>query len=66
MRPFILTPQLNTRSTSLKTEIPKSEIQDEMRVANINEPSEQEIDRQSNSDSNLYQSADNGSDGEGW
>ena len=47
-----------------KSEIPKPEIQDEMRVANINEPSEQEKDRQSNSDSNSYQSADNGSDGE--
>ena len=50
-----------------KPEIPKLEIQDEMRVANINEPSEQEIDRQSDSDLNSYQSADNGSDGEdGW
>ena len=47
-----------------KPEIPKPEIQDEMRVANINKPSEKEIDRQSNSDSNSYQSADNGSDWE--
>ena len=42
----------------------KPEIQGEMRVANINEPSEQEIDRQSDSDLNSYQSADNGSDEE--
>ena len=35
-----------------------------MRAENINEPSEQEIDRQSDSDSNSCQSADNGSDGE--
>ena len=35
-----------------------------MRATNINEPSEQEIDRQSDSDSNSCQSADNGSDGE--
>ena len=34
-----------------------------MRVENINEPSEQEIDRQPESDSNSYLSADNGSDG---
>ena len=44
---------------------PKPEIQDEIRILNINEPSEQEINRQSDSDSNSYQSADNGSDGEG-
>ena len=50
--------------TQHKIKKPKPEIQDEMRVANINEPSEQEIDRQSDSDSNSYQSADNGSDGE--
>ena len=42
----------------------KPEIQGEMRVENINEPSEQEIDKQSDSDSNSYQSADMSSDGE--
>ena len=50
--------------TQHKIKKSKLEIQGEMRVANINEPSEQEIDRQSDSDSNSYQSADNGSDGE--
>ena len=42
----------------------KPEVQGEMRVENINEPSELEIVRQSDSDSNSCQSADNGSDGE--
>ena len=50
--------------TQHKIKKPKPEIQDEMRIVNINEPSEQEIDRQSDSDSNSCQSADNGSDGE--
>ena len=50
--------------TQNKIKRPKPDIQEEMRVANINEPSEQEIDRQSDSDSNSCQSADNGSDGE--
>ena len=58
MRPFILTPKLNTKSKS------QQEIDSEIRVANINEPLEQEIYRQSESDSNSYQSADNSSDGE--
>ena len=50
--------------TQNKIKKPKPDIQEERRVANINEPSEQEIDRQSDSDSNSRQSADNGSDGE--
>ena len=58
MRPFILTSKPNTRSKS------KPEIQGEMRVENINEPLEQEIYRPSDSDSNSYQSTNNGSDGE--
>ena len=50
--------------TQHKIKKSKPEIQGEMRAENINEPSEQEIDRQSDSDSNSCQSADNGSDGE--
>ena len=50
--------------TQHKIKKSKPEFQGEMRVENINEPSEQEIDRQSDSDSNSCQSADNGSDGE--
>ena len=51
--------------TQHKIKKSKDEIVGEIRVANINEPTE--IDRQSDSDSNSYQSADNGSDGEdGW
>ena len=55
----MLTPKLNTTSKGLN-----QNIKGEMRAENINEPSEQEIDRQSDSDSNSCQSADNGSDGE--
>ena len=52
--------------TQTQHKITKSqqEIDGEISVANTNEPLEQEIDRQSESDSNSYQSADNGSDGE--
>ena len=50
--------------TQHKIKKSKPQIQGEMRAENINEPSEQEIDRQSDSDSNSCQSADNGSDGE--
>ena len=50
--------------TQNKIKKPKPDIQEERRIVNINEPSEQEIDRQSDSDSNSCQSADNGSDGE--
>ena len=50
--------------TQHKIKNSKPEFQGEMRAENINEPSEQEIDRQSDSDSNSCQSADNGSDGE--
>ena len=53
--------------TQHKIKRSKDEIVGEIRVANINEPTEQEIDRQSDSDSNSYQSADKSSDGEdGW
>ena len=50
--------------TQHKIKKSKPEFQGEMRAENVNEPSEQEIDRQSDSDSNSCQSADNGSDGE--
>ena len=50
--------------TQHKIKKSQQEINGEIRVANINEPLEQEIDRQSESDSNSYQSADNSSDGE--
>ena len=50
--------------TQYKIKKSKPEIQGEMRAENINEPSEQEIDRQSDSDSNSCQSADNSFDGE--
>ena len=39
--------------TQHKIKKPKPDLQGEMRVENINEPSEQEIDRQSDSDLNL-------------
>ena len=50
--------------TQHKIKKSQQEINGEIRVANIKEPLEQEIDRQSESDSNSYQSADNSSDGE--
>ena len=51
--------------TQHKIKKSKPEFQGEMRARkHIDEPSEQEIDRQSDSDSNSCQSADNGSDGE--
>ena len=50
--------------TQHKIKKSQQEINGEIRVANINEPLEQEIDKQSESDSNSYQSADNSSDGE--
>ena len=50
--------------TQHKIKKSKPEFQGEVRVVNINEPLEQDMDRQSESDSNSYQSADNGSDGE--
>ena len=50
--------------TQHKIKKSQQEINGEIRVANINEPLEQEIDRQSESDSNSHQSADNSSDGE--
>ena len=50
--------------TQHKIKKSQQEINGEIRIANINEPLEQEIDRQSESDSNSYQSADNSSDGE--
>ena len=50
--------------TQHKIKKSQQEINSEIRVANINEPLEQEIDRQSESDSNSYQFTDNSSDGE--
>ena len=49
--------------TQHKIKKSQQEINGEIRVGNINEPLEQEIDRQSESDSNSYQPADNISDG---
>ena len=57
MRLFRLTPEHKIKKS-------QQEIDGEIRVANINETLQQEIDRQSESDSNSYQSADNSSDGE--
>ena len=50
--------------TQHKIKKSQQEIDGEIRVANINKPLEQEIYRQSESDPNSYQSADNSSDGE--